>query len=110
MRHAPPLWQPPAILNHQFHGYNKLLGSDGDGYLWLARPGKRIRGKENEIHVYDIRGFLISFFRLSAAKRKRFNVNPISKRKKLSRTALHFVALNRQELLRDALTLGFKYW
>jgi signal transduction histidine kinase len=57
MRHAPPLWQPPAKLNPQFHGYEKVLGLDGNGYLWLAKQGQIIRGKGNDIHVYNIELF-----------------------------------------------------
>ncbi|MEW6236397.1 MAG: ATP-binding protein [Candidatus Omnitrophota bacterium] len=53
MRHAPPLWQPPAKLNPQFHGYDKVLGSDAQGYLWLAKPGQLIRGRGDEIHRYE---------------------------------------------------------
>ncbi len=57
MRHAPPLWQPPAKLNPRFHGYEKVLGMDKSGYLWLAKQGQLIRSKGNNVHHYDIETF-----------------------------------------------------
>jgi|GEM_PF-3783767 signal transduction histidine kinase len=53
MRHAPALWQPPAKLNPQFSGYDKVLGSDEQGNLWFAKPGQLIRGQGKEMQRYD---------------------------------------------------------
>ncbi len=53
IRHAPVLWQPPTKVNPHFQISDKVLGTDGNGNLWLARPGQLIREQENEIHRYD---------------------------------------------------------
>ena len=53
IRHAPPLWQLPAKLNPQFYGYDKVLGTDQHGNLWLAKPGQLIRGQGNEVQRYN---------------------------------------------------------
>lgn len=53
IRHAPALWQPPAKLNPQFLGYDKVLGTDEHGNLWLMKPGQLLRSQGNEIQRYD---------------------------------------------------------